>query len=764
MSNAKRKVVAVVLPVLLAPVAAYAIYAGAGMRAAAQTGGVMRAPGLIAPVTITRDARDIPHIVAQNDHDLYFAQGYAEGSDRLFQMDLIRRFVLGRLAEVMGPAALPADEHARVAPIDRIVDAEWAHLQPRSRAALQAFSDGVNAAMQQQPLPAEFHLLLYKPEPWTPRDSLATAFSTVLDLIDDWDDVVRRDEVLRAVGPRVQQDLYSITDPEYDAPVSGTGIAPVPRLSDRGARSTGRTAAFQTAVTPLRPDGPNEASNQWALGAARSATGGALLANDPHLRLGIPGVWYLIDLRDPRMHVAGATLPGSPGVVLGHNENIAWGATNGTVVTEVVYKDPLSNAQTRTEVFHVRFVKDVQRTYRTTRHGFVIDTDGSGAYAVDWNAVRFPVSPLETFSGLNQAKTIADALRALRSYPGPPQNFVIAARDGTAAYHLAGLIPQDSGWGLRIHNAADPFYAFVPFDALPHVDASRNARVFTANNRQYGARYPYRLSAGYAAPYRAKRIEELLDAVRRHDTADLFAMQSDTLSAPERELARDLLDAAVRQRVRASSILRPYLDALQSWNGRFDPGSRAATLAYAFRESAVARLAQYNTGSAGKAYIQSAGNAQFVVLLRVLRERPRGWWPQSGYDQLLVSTLRILVQKHGEHLLDPWRQTGAVGVKHPLASLGLSFLNGGTLYGDGDAYSLHVLTQSAHSQSFRAVWDTADWNAGGIIIPSGESGEPASGHYTDLRDTWLRQKLMPLPFGDAAVRADARSVLTLRPR
>ena len=744
------------LAVLLCALLVWLAGAFAGLHAAAQTGGTLHASGLIAPVQILRDERDIAHIRASNDRDLFYAQGYAEASDRLFQMDLLRRFVYGELAEIVGRPALAADEKARTVQIRELAQAQWDSMNARDRTLVQAFSDGANAAMRAQPLPAEFRLLVYRPRPWKPQDSLAVGMATALDLIDPWDDVIARDKVARATGAAAAQDLYSITDPAYDAPVTTRDAAPVPPLDPRAAH-----AAF--AVPQREAIG----SNEWAAGAARTAGGRALLANDPHLRLQIPGVWYLIDLRSPGMHVAGASLAGTPGVILGHNENIAWGATNGTVTTEVVYRDRLADATARHETFHVRFLPDTSVTYYQTRHGFVAQTDGTTAYAVDWNAVRTPLTALVAFEGLNRARTISGAIEALRRYPGPPQNFVLADRSGSVAYHLAGLVPQDPSWGLRVHDGSDPAYPFVPFDRLPHVDASRGAIVFTANNRMYGRGYPYRLTAFFEPPYRARRIEELLNSKPRLSVRDFTAFQNDTLSLPERELARELLNAADRKHVRTDPALRPYLDAVAAWNGRFDPGATGAPVVREVAAAAAQALAQYNAGQAQRTYGSTArpnlaANTEMVVLMRVLRERPAGWWPHSDYEDLLIGALRQAVGAHGSRLLLPWGRYDPIAVKHPLSALGFAFLNGVTLPGNGDSFSLHV-QNSRDTQSFRAVWDVGNWDAGGIVIPSGESGEPASGHYTDQSSAWIAGRLIGLPFTDAAVRAATQQSLTLQP-
>lgn len=763
MSTAKRRrfpgvitrLLLLVVALIVAAILAYIAYAIVGMQAAAQTSGALRVPGLIAPVRIARDARDIPHIVAANDHDLFFAQGYAEASDRLFQMDLLRRYVYGRLSEVLGAAVLPADENARIPNIARIVDEQWAAMSSHQRAEVQAFADGVNAAMKQQPLPVEFHLLLYKPEPWKPKDSLAVGMATVLDLIDPWGDVVRRNAVAKQKNAPAVTDLYSITDPAYDAPIDPGRIAPVPPLPSRKAHPG---AAAAQLVHDRGPVG----SNEWAVGAARSATGRALLSNDPHLRLAIPGIWYLIDLRSPSLHAAGGSLAGTPGVILGHNDDIAWGATNGTVATESVYRDPIAHANIRAETFRVRFGSDVTQKYYRTQHGFVAETGKDSGFAVDWNGATHPKTPLTAFEGLDRAHSIAQALTALRSYPGPPQNFVVADRSGQVTYQLAGLIPNDPLWGLRVHASTDPAFPFIAFDRLPRVAPSRTALVYTANNRMYGAGYAYRLSPNFAPPYRARRIEQLLESKPRLSVADLSAFQQDTLSFPERDIARDTVAAVKHKDLQSDRALQPYVRALSQWNGRFDPDSHGAPVAYELRRIAVQKLASYNAGGLQGAYQSSAGGSDIVLLERVLRERPKGWWPSGDYDGLLVAALRDAVHAHGTKMLETWGEYDRVTVRHPLAMLGFTFLNGATFPGDGDSYGLHVQT-SNHSQSFRAVWDVGNWDAGGISIPSGESGEPASGHYTDLSKAWIEHRLEPMPFSAAAVRAATRETLTLTP-
>ncbi len=680
----------------------FVINAAIGMRVHARDAGTITGLRLRGPVTILRDDRGVPHVLAGNDHDLFFAQGYAEGADRLFQMDLLRRFVLGELAEVFGPGALRHDKLEREIPVRAIALAQWQRLDLPSRKILGAFSEGVNAAMEREPLPVEFRLMAYRPRPWTPQDSLAVAMATVLDLTDDWNDIEPRDEAYRQGGMRLLRALFPLTDPCYDAPVTAglRGIGP-------GAACNRNVATLLSELSDWRaPVG----SNAWAAGSHRALRGRALLANDPHLALHMPGVWYLIDLRAPHFHAAGATLPGCPGVVLGHNENLAWGATSGTVTSLSAFSQPaqLDPSGWQIEQFAVRFRPSSRARYYRTRDTFGATTSNHRSVLVRWEAYENPVSPALTFLALDRAASIEAATAVLARFPGPTQNFVLADTRGRAAYVLAGSIPNDPVRGRWFHPASDlaERYPPIPFAQLPKVAPSRDAVVWTANNRMYGPKYPLALSPQFATPYRAYRIAQLLRARRTYDVEYFTQMQLDVLSLPELELARDL-SKALRDR---DASLSAQLDA---WNGEMDGASSMATLVEGLR-------------------------------VELTRRHP------GRLPTLLAMMRRATAHLSAPASPAPWRLAGAEPVPHALASLGIDFLDGITLPGNGDALTLHMQSPG-YSQSFRAVWEVGNWDSGGITLPQGESGEPGSGHYTDQATAWIDGRLWPLPFSDAAV-------------
>lgn len=702
---------------------AYVADIAVGLHEASATQGTIRIAGLEQAVTIVRDRRDIPHIRAANERDLAFAQGYVQGSDRLFQLDLTRRYAYGRLAEVLGPKALPFDLTQRAVDISGIANRQLRAMAPADLTMLQAFSEGVNAAAAAQPIPVEFRMLLYRPAPWTPKDSIAVSIVASLELADPWHDVFMRDGVWREHSSRGYDALFPLSDAHYDVTVTG---AHIPHL-----------LAHSAAVPQRRAAG----SNAWAAGAARSIDGDALLANDPHLDLTIPGIWYLVDIESPQVHAAGAAIPGMPGVVLGHNENLAWASTNAEMATASIFDaGKLKRSGWITERFHVRFSHDVlARFYRTANEFSVPNENSPGAPAL----VRWPIyaqtrSTIPTGFALNRARSVAEALRVLAGYRGSPQNFILADRSGAVAYHVAGLIPDDPAWGRYVHPARDLQKAFapIPFARLPGQRPSRDAILLSANNKAYGPKYPYRLSAQFEPPYRAYRIAKLLHARPRYSVAYFAGMQLDTLSPIDREIAHNIVRFARAHP--ADDNAAAAIALLRQWDGSYAPDSRGATLEHALREAVFAE------GSA------------FSTRLYELRHNPRAPAPDLAQD--LGGTLPLFA---GDDRA--WRDAGGMRIEHLLAPMNFAFLNGAWLPGEGDEYTIH-LQEPGIAQGFRAVWDVGRWDLGGISIPSGESGEPGSGHYTDLTRAWVAGSLEPLPFSPGAVSRDATGVLILKPR
>lgn len=707
--------------VVCALAALYATYAFAGARTTAQTSGSLTGMPVHHAVRIMRDSRGIVHIRAHDEHDAFFAEGFAQGSDRLFQMDLFRRYIYGELAEIVGPIQLSSDQAVRVLDVREIAQRQWSRLARSNRMALQAFSDGVNAAIRTQPRPIEFRLLLYSPAPWKPQDCLAVTLAMSASLEDTPQNVLDRDALWRSNSGQEYARMMPLSDPPYD--VSATG------------RQNGRFSAIAQApkVTPVRVPLSLRGSNAWASGGSSTFTGRTLIANDPHLQIGIPGVFYAVEIHSPHLHVAGVTVPGIPGVVLGHNERIAWATTNAMASTLSVFQSgTLLPGNWHTETLHVRFGRDVRVRYYRTRREFAIRDPRSGKLVlVRWRPFFDDRSALQTVFALDSARGVDDALAALADYRGPPQNFIIGGGAGRVAYHVAGQVPRDPAWGRYVHAASElqNTYAPVPYGRLPAVGPSRTAVIVSANNKMYGRRYAYRLSPMFAPPYRAYRIAHLLHVRARYDVAYFAGMQMDAVSPADADFAHRVAGYA---NVHPGILSPAGTRALARWDGDFSTGSNTAALEHALR-----------------ARLQDVATSPYDVFLAFRSQHPPSAFLDAIRDPSLSSAHAAT-----------WAQAGAVALMHPFGPIGFPFLNGARLPGDGDEYTIHVQTPEL-AQSFRAVWEIGNWDYGGLSLPGGESGEIGSPHYDDMTRSWIGGRLEPLPFSDRAVLRAAKQVLLL---
>ncbi|MEA2689196.1 MAG: penicillin amidase, partial [Candidatus Eremiobacteraeota bacterium] len=642
----------------------------------------------------------------------------------------------------------------------------------------------------------EYAALIAAFELWKPEDALAVGFATVLDLDDRPDDVVIRDQVRRVLGPAGTDALYPLTDPKYDVPTNGRPPGPIANLpalphasrypaSARSASSAASTASASRAG-PARPGGPIVAvepaeerrpngSNGWIVGGGRTTTGKAMLANDPHLDIGIPGIWWLVEASAPGLHIAGGALAGTPGVTLGHNEHLAWGVTAGETAAMRVIREQARGgdelfeggrwvrARHRHEPISVRFGGTVDADILETGHGVVIarGEQGGEAYVMDWRMRRNPVSPLAPFLGLLRSRTAAEGVAAMRVLPEPALNVLLADDAGRVAYHFAGQVPLEESWGRWASDERAPEPPYLAYDRAPHVDPSRDAVVVTSNNRADGAGSP-RLAPFWPPPYRAFEIRRALraatDGSGKISPEAIATEQRDAASPAEREFADLVLASAARSHAERDTSLAPLLGALRSFDGTLASDSRGASAVVALRRDMLGAIATAHLPER-LARLYPGTSPGFEIVLRALRERPRGWVPSDDYDAFVVGSLRRVQARLGNDI-PTFGAYAAQPLAHPLAPFGFKAWNGPTLPGRGGSFAPAV-QWNGHAQSFRAVWIAGDWDHGTIDIGAGESGEPGSPHYADQSASWIAFARTPLPFSDAAVRAATRTTLTL---
>jgi acyl-homoserine lactone acylase PvdQ len=562
----KRRSICAVLIALLA-VSAYSFKLSSGAAPAPQQQ-TLTIPGLRAPVTVRRDERGIPYIEAANDADLYFAQGYITAGDRLWQMDLVRRNVRGELAEIFGSAALDEDKRHRTLGFGQVVDETAKHLPPNLNASMTAYANGVNGfidSLTDQTTPPEFRLLQYKPRHWTPADSLCVGKLLAEYLSNSWQlDVMRgammslpkekREALLPETSPL---DVLVVGSDRAGTQASRLQHAPASGLPYSAELLNELTVSFESESASFGRLGLEtfQASNNWVVSGKHTASGKPLLANDPHIPAAAPGVWYQVELTAPGVHVAGVTFPGAAGIVLGHNDFIAWGATNLGPDVQDVYIEKFDKenpnryltpsgwreAEIRHEQINVRknpidpkSVAAQNFDVTVTRHGpIVLEKDGV-RYALKWPALDATTLESAGLFDANRAHNWKEFTEAMSHYTGPTQNFVYADVQGHIGYYGAGKIPiRKSGDGSIPYDGSTDdgeWTSYIPFDKLPHSFDPPSGIIVTANQRVIGRDYPYFLSHNWAPPYRARRIFDLLSAKPKLTTDDFRTIQGDTYS------------------------------------------------------------------------------------------------------------------------------------------------------------------------------------------------------------------------------------------
>jgi penicillin G amidase len=753
--------------------------------------GTVTLPGLTAPVEIATDRHAIPHIFAQSQEDAYFALGYVHARDRMWQMDFNRRIGAGRLSELIGSAGLHYDRLMRVLGFQASAESSVQALAPEVRRALDSYAAGVNAWLDTRsgPLPLEFQVLGYTPEPWKPADSLIWGKLMALQLSGNYNDELLRARLMRKFPADTIRQMY----PEYPA------TAPVTLAADLADVNFDRLHA---ALPP--PLGPATASNEWVVSGERSATGKPILVNDPHLQLGAPSLWYLARIEAPELSLVGATVPGVPFHVLGRNDRISWGfTTTGSDVQDLYVErlDPNDPKRyltpdgprafdRRTEIIKVKGAPDEQLVVRTTRHGPVLsDVEPRALQA----APEGHVISL-AFTGLSDRDTTAEALwrlnrapdwegfkAALRLIQAPQQNIVYADVQGNIGFYTPGLVPvrRKGDGSIPVPGWTDE-YAWtgaIPFEELPQAFNPPNGRIVNANNRVVDPEYRWFLSNQWDDWYRAARIEQVLDASRRHDVAAAESLLKDTVSLA----ARDLLPLMLRIEA-ATPAGKAALDMLRGWDATM-ARDRAEPLIYEW----WAR--ELNRGL----YADELGNlfpniwsASPRLVLHILT-RERQWCDDvttpdisETCDDILKSSLdralAILTERHGPDMAK-WRW----GMEHraPLAHQVLSKVpvlkdlfdigietdggnhtinRGGSNIRDGNAPFSHI-----HGAGYRAVYDMSDPANSCFMISTGQSGNPLSSHYGDLVEHWRDGQHFTIAGTLEQVTSDGLGRLTLRP-
>jgi penicillin G amidase len=769
-------------------------------------------PGLRDRVTVRRDERGIPYIEAKNDEDLYFAQGYITASDRLWQMDLFRRTERGELAEVLtaGPnnIALDQDKQHRTLGFAQVVEAEVAQASPAARAVLEAYASGVNAyiaSLDAKSLPPEFQILQYKPKPWTHADSLLVVKLFFEALSSTWRlDVLR--EALAGLPAEKRAALMPETSP-YDVlvvgkdtkkpvartPPSSGSIGPVTNEAILALARDEEIAANALMRVGLYAEGL-AASNNWVVSGKRTATGKPLLANDPHLSPTAPSIWHMVHLSAPGLRVAGVTAPGLPGVVIGHNDRIAWGFTNvGPDVQDLYIEkfDPANprryqtasgwrDAEIRHEEIKVRkgimdsSTDTITHDVTVTQHGPIVFEKDGKRYALRWTALDPKLNKADSSYSLNRARNWKEFSSALNSFTAPTQNIVYADVEGHIGYHSAGIVPiRKSGDGSVPYDGstdAGEWTSFIPTDKLPTVFDPPSGIIVTANQRIVGNDYPYFLTHSWAQPYRARRILDMLNEKPKLTSDDFRRILGDVYSFAAVAFARQNVKILRPTLTPGDTKLSESLDAFEKWDGQMNADSRVAPLVIQMRAALRGRIL---AAALGTELIRIfAWNNFEATLDRLMEDQPKEWLPKefTTYAELLRAchedARAALTKSAGaDESKWKWGETLKVRFQHPLAAaplVGLQF----TIppFPQNGTGGLAATVNVGAPVSMRLIADPGDWDRTQHGITLGESGIPSSPHWKDQLDDWRAATPRVFPFSAAAVVKATKQTLTLEPK
>jgi penicillin amidase len=699
--------------------------------------GTVEAP-LAAGATVNFDTHGEPHIRAASQEDAFFVQGYVTAQDRLWQMDALRRYAGGSLAEILGPGALESDRDARKLRLRRIAENAYASLPAADRAAFAAYTRGVNQfiASHLGSLPLEFTLLNYQPRPWSVVDCLLLCLHMYRSLSTTWKDEIVKHNLI-AQGDRAKV--------EFLYPMRGMGDA-------------------------------SPGSNAWAIAGSHTASGKPLLSNDMHLEYSLPGTWYMTHLEAPGLSVAGVALPGTPGIIVGHNQRIAWGITNLQFDVQDLYIERLDDrtgrylfrgqveqARGEREIIRVKGAPSVETTTWVTRHGPVYIADGKERLSLRWTASE-PGMLQYPFLDIDRAGNWREFTAAIAQLPGPGSNFVYADVDGNIGYHAAGALPRRRGYrgDVPVDGSSGEFEwdGYIPFDELPAVYNPPGGLIVSANQNTFPENFPYPVNGNFAPPYRAQQIRNLLSARNGWRAQDLLAVQKDIYSAFSHFLAGQLVEA-YRKRDPHNPSLDAAVDLLRTWNGQMDKDMAAPfliTLAYQRVRRAVAENA---SPAAGATY---EFNLAPAVVERLLRERPAGWF--GDYDEMLLRALADAVEEgrrmqgrdpkrwhYGEYL----RVTIPNPVLHEVPMVG-KYFDIGPVPMSGSSSTVKQTTR-ALAPSMRMNADLGDWDRSLLNIPIGQSGQILSSHYKDQWKDYYSARSYPMQFG----KVEAQSTLVFQP-
>ncbi len=773
--------------------------------------------GLQSSVEVRFDSFAVPHVFAQSDEDAWRSVGYLQARDRLWQMELYRRAASGRLSELLGEATIAIDGRFLTLGLRRAAEIEWQRTTAEVRSVFESYAAGVNAAMSvpRGKLPVEHQLLGLHPEPWTPIDSLAIGKLFAWRLGDNHTAELLRYELAQALGPRAAE-LFP--EPPEWAPVilegasGATGATGAAGATGAiGATGAERRWTMDDGRSPINyPPGlewlsseSRAMSNSWVVHGSRTASGRPILANDPHLAIEMPSVWWEVHVVSHALNVAGVTIPGIPFIIIGHNARLGWGLTNVGADVQDFFVEQLDASRTRYRSGDEWLPLDVRRheirvsgrrepvvfEVRSTSRGPVLNAEGwhdaqpggpapqgelrETVLALKWDAIVRGESAV-AFDALARARDWTEFVAAVRRFSAPAQNFVYADIDGNIGYAMSGLLPVRGGSDGSMPAPGWPVEAdwrgSIDINQLPAVLNPASGQIVTANN-EIDRRLPYSVTRDWVAPFRAQRITALLGESRGLDVAAMASIQADVTS---------LSAGWILDHVELPEDVRE----LRAWDRRVDDRP-VATLYEAFEEALWRRtFADEMPAPLYDRFYRYAGNERFAGLRSIIADDGSPWFDDRGTldvvetrehvaRQAAADAVSSLRGRFGDRPNWRWTEIHAVKFSHPLGGGGRLldwFFSRGPVPVAGDSMTVNKTTTNARrpyetseAASYRQILDVGAWDRSVAVNTTGQSGHPRSPHYFDQNMLWRQGRYRALPFTRSAVESSTASQLALVP-
>ena len=763
--------------------------------------------GLIQPVRVVFEKNGTAHIVASTDHDLFLAVGYVHAKFRLFQMDLLRRQGEGRLAEVFGKAAVDSDRFELQLGLLRTAQVEWSQLPSTDpgHLALEAYARGVNdridEAERTHQLPAMMTLSNYKPAPWTPIDSLLVK-GDMTQTLNFTDTPLVMALLEKTLGPDLTSEWFPVLPPNQQSPYdpgpypAKPSVQPIPPLTTPTAQITTAEADSVEALyeklsaLPAGLVATGGASNNWAVGASHSATGGALLAGDPHLHLTLPSIWFQLSMDSPGYHTSGVSIPGTPVVLIGHNQHIAWSLTDAQNQQTFFYQEQEDSAHPGMYMWKGKWTPytfahyDIpvaggatqHLTVKYSVHGPVISDRGLTTSV--WWSGNIPSQDLSVLLRIGQASNYTGFREALRAWYAPTHNFVYADDQGNVGLISAGYYPLVSGqagppWLPMPGTGEDDVTGTIPYDDIPQVYNPPGGVVWSANQRQVTADYPYYIGTAsnfFDPGYRANEIARTLNQPgKKFTAADMMALQTDTRDFLAGEMVPLLVQALSSETLDATE--QQARDALAAWNYNMDVDSVAAAVWWVFWQ-------EYLGGTFDPWWRSHNVKVDRTELNDPLTQDLEAWTlrdPTNAAFTLVGATQNASdMMKQAFHMAvslmktrlgaNPSKWTWGRIHQRTLQNLALiSGLDYGPVpdRGDGNTVLAAPDFPSMHGPSWRMVVDWGTQSFSGVY-PGGQSENPASDWYTNRAQTWFDGRYDPMLDATRAAAASGAVTWTLQ--